>query len=115
MSYRIEVRREALGELEALPAPVRVQARLLVRGLGSHPRPRRARQLRGMQLLPGIPDIYRIWLAARWRIAYAIADEDLLVRILQIRRREDLDFQPLSSEILERGAGYGSENLPAGH
>ena len=114
MSYRIEVRRDALHELEALPAAVRAQARLLIQALGSHPRPGRARQLRGMQLLLGMPDIYRIWLAARWRIAYAIADEDLLIRILQIRRREDVDFQPLSSEILESGAGYGSEISPGG-
>ena len=66
MSYRIEVPPPVQKEIMALPGYVRAQARLLIRALGENPRPSRAKELRGK------PDIYRIWLARRWRIAYEV-------------------------------------------
>jgi mRNA-degrading endonuclease RelE of RelBE toxin-antitoxin system len=34
-------------------------------------------------------------LAGRWRIAYAVDDELLVVLILRVRRKEDIDYPSL--------------------
>lgn len=70
MSYQIKVPPEVRKEIKDLPGHVRAQARQLISALGENPRPSRAKELRGK------PNIYRIWLAGRWRIAYEIDDED---------------------------------------
>ena len=89
MSYRVEVPPEVRKETKALPGHVRAQARQLIRALGENPRPSRAKELRGK------PNIYRIWLAGRWRVAYEIDDELRLIRILRVRRKERIDYESL--------------------
>jgi mRNA-degrading endonuclease RelE of RelBE toxin-antitoxin system len=69
VSYQIKVPPEVRKEIQDLPGHVRAQARQLIRALGQNPRPARAKELRGK------PNIYRIWLAGRWRMAYEIDDE----------------------------------------
>ena len=91
MSYRIEVPPEARKEIKALPGHVRAQARQLIRALGENPCPSRAEELRGK------PNIYRIWLARRWRIAYEVDDELKRIRILRVRRKEQIDYKSLGS------------------
>ena len=108
MSYRIEIRRPAIRELKALPGYVCAQARKMIRALGAQPRPSRAQELRGK------PDIYRIWLAGRWRSAYQVDDESRQVLVLRIRRKEDIDYESLSSEIHQSVAVYGSDSATSG-
>ena len=89
MSYHVEIARPAQIEIKALPAHVRAQLRQLINSLKEIPRPARAKELRDK------PNIYRLWLARRWRIAYVI-DEDLrLVRVLRVRRKETIDYETL--------------------
>lgn len=52
-------------------------------------RPSRAKELRDQ------PNIYRIWLAGRWRIAYEIDEELERIRILRVRRKEQIDYGSL--------------------
>jgi mRNA-degrading endonuclease RelE of RelBE toxin-antitoxin system len=73
----------------ALPGYARAQARQLIRALAENPRPSRAKELRGKS------DIYRIWLARRWRIAYAIDDTLRVVRILRVHTKERIDYDSL--------------------
>ena len=89
MSYRIEVPPEVRKEIKSLPGYVRAQARQLVRALGDTPRPSRAKELRGK------PNIYRIWLTGRWRIAYEIDDDLKRIRILRVRPKEQIDYESL--------------------
>ena len=89
MSYRTKINPEAWAEIRALPGYVRAQARKLIDRLANEPRPSRARELRGK------PNIYRIWLAAKWRIAYEVIDEDFCVHVLRVRRKEDIDYESL--------------------
>lgn len=89
MSYRIEVPPPVQKEIMALPGYVRAQARQLIRALGENPRPSRAKELRGK------PDIYRIWLARRWRIAYEVDDDLQHVRILRVRSKEQINYEGL--------------------
>ena len=87
MSYRVEVPPEVRKEIKALPGHVRAQARQLIRALGENPHPSRAKELRGK------PNIYRIWLAGRWRVAYEIDDELERIRVLRVRRKERIDYE----------------------
>jgi len=91
VSYRVEVPPGVRKEIKTLPGHVRAQARQLIRALGEHPRPSRAKELRGK------PNIYRIWLAGRWRVAYEVDDEVRRIRILRVRRKERIDYESLGS------------------
>ncbi|MEJ5198503.1 MAG: type II toxin-antitoxin system RelE/ParE family toxin [Anaerolineae bacterium] len=86
MSYRIEISPSAQREIRQLPGYVRAQAIQLIDALGQNPRPVRARELRDRE------NIFRIWLAGRWRIVYAVDDELQVVLILRVRRKEDIDY-----------------------
>ena len=88
MSYQIEISPSARQEIRALPAYVRAQALQLIDELGRNPRPARAKELQDRQ------NIYRIWLAGRWRIVYAV--DDALIVVTRWRGRAD------ASAALER-------------
>jgi mRNA-degrading endonuclease RelE of RelBE toxin-antitoxin system len=89
VSYRIELAPTVAKELLALPGHVSAQARLLLRALVEDPRPARAKELRDK------PNICRIWLAARWRIAYEVDDAEQRIRILRIRPKTQIDYDSL--------------------
>ena len=91
MSYRIEVAPPARKELRSLPGSIRAQALRLIEALALDPRPVRAKQLRDK------PDIYRIWLAGRWRIAYEVDDELRVIRVLRVRSKDRIDYGDIPS------------------
>ena len=92
MSYQIEISPEARKEIRALAGYVRAQARQLLEALAENPRPPRAKELRGK------PNIYRIWLAGHWRVAYEVDDELKRIRVLRVRRKEQIDYESLETE-----------------
>ena len=63
----------------------------MFRLLKDNPKPSRVKELRGK------PDIFRIWLAGRWRIAYQVDDAQQVVVILRVRLKEDIDYDSLGS------------------
>ncbi|MBE2232494.1 MAG: type II toxin-antitoxin system RelE/ParE family toxin [Anaerolinea sp.] len=87
MSYQIEITPAARREIRALPGYVRSQAIQLIEELSRDPRPARAIELRDRE------NILRIWLAGRWRIIYEVDDELVIVLILRVRRKEDIDYR----------------------
>jgi mRNA-degrading endonuclease RelE of RelBE toxin-antitoxin system len=89
VTYRVEVAPPVRQELRQLPGSVRAQAVRLIDALADDPRPLRAQELRGK------PQVYRIWLAGRWRIAYQIDDDRRVLRILRVRRKDDIDYETL--------------------
>jgi len=89
VSYHIEIPPVVQNEIKALPGHVRAQARQLIGALGQNPRPSRAKELRGK------PNIYRIWLAGRWRVAYEVNDGLQRIRILRVRLKDDIDYDSL--------------------
>ncbi len=105
MSYRIELVPAARAEIRALPGYVRAQALELLAALGREPRPPRARLLPSSANLPG-SDIYRIWLAGRWRVAYEIDEDSRRVLVLCLRRKERIDYDPLPSWMHDSGADF---------
>jgi mRNA-degrading endonuclease RelE of RelBE toxin-antitoxin system len=86
VSYQIEISPSAHQEIRDLPAYVRAQALQLIDELGRNPRPARAKELQDRQ------NIYRIWLAGRWRIVYAVDDALIVVLIIRVPRKEDIDY-----------------------
>jgi mRNA interferase RelE/StbE len=86
VSYQLEFSPSARQEIRALPGHVRAQAIKLLDELAENPRPARAKQLRNHE------NIFRIWLAGRWRIVYAVDDEIITVLVLRVRRKEDIDY-----------------------
>ena len=92
MDCHIDLSTLAKEEIRDLPGYVRAQARQLINELTKNPRPPRAKELRGK------PNIYRIWLAGRWRIAYEIDDTARLIRILRVRSKEQIDYASIEAE-----------------
>lgn len=89
MSYQVRLAPSARKEIRDLPASVRSQALDLIAELGENPRPPRAKKLRDQE------NIYRIWLAGRWRIVYAVDEDVVTVLILRVRRKQDIDYPSL--------------------
>ena len=89
MSYRIEVSREAKDEILGLPGHIRAQARQLIKELGQNPVPSRAKELQGK------PNLYRIWLAGNWRIAYEVDRQFNRIRILRVGEKKHIDYKSL--------------------
>ena len=92
MSYRIETAPGVGAEIKALPGYVKAEARRIIAQLAHGPYPPRTQELRG------ISGVYRIWLVGRWRIVYAVDESQQLVRILRVRRKEQIDYARLGSQ-----------------
>ena len=92
MDYHIDLSTPAKQEIRDLPGYVRALARQLINELAKNPRPPRSKELRDK------PNIYRIWLAGRWRIAYEVDDESRVIRILRVRSKEQIDYESLESD-----------------
>jgi len=108
VSYRIEITRIARSDIRRLSGYLRVQASSLISALAREPRPPRAKELRDE------PEIYRIWLAGRWRVAYEVEDGDRRVLILRVRSKDRIDYDSLPSWMNEAVAGYDTANVVAG-
>jgi mRNA interferase RelE/StbE len=89
VKYRIDVEQPARKEIKDLPGYVRAQATALIDALADDPRPPRAKELLGK------PNIYRLWLAGRWRIIYEISEDAKVISILRVRRKERIDYESL--------------------
>ncbi len=81
-SYRVEIKRSAAKELEALPAKDRRRIVSKISALASNPRPTGSEKLSGQEK-------YRLRQGA-YRILYAIEDEVQLVTVVKIGRRRDV-------------------------
>ncbi len=77
--YEVRYLREALDELKALPAYVRSPTRRTIGALRGNPYPSKAKELD-----MGIKNIYRIWIAGTWRLAYHVDGEEHIVTILAV-------------------------------
>ncbi len=82
MAYRIEIDRQALKALAALPKKVQRQIAQRIDALAEEPFPPEARQIKGQD------DIWRIR-SGSYRIAYTVRQKVLCVLILRIGDRKD--------------------------
>lgn len=89
VNYQLEISPEAQREIKALPGYVRTQALQLLETIRANPRLVRTKELEGK------PDFYRIWLAGKWRIVYRVVDELVLISVIRVRRKEQIDYARL--------------------
>lgn len=89
MSYTLRLTAPAKREVDALPGAIRTQFKQIGKSLEIEPRSHRAKELRGK------PNIYRVWLAGKWRIVYSIDDELQLVLILRVRLKDEIDYNSI--------------------
>ncbi len=101
MSYLIEIAPPARSDVRQLSAYLRGQVLSLVGALAREPRPARAKRLREA------PEIYRIWLACRWRIAYEVDEEEQRLIVLRVRDKDRFAFDSLTW-MSESEVDYGS-------
>ena len=81
-NYRIEIKRSAVKELEAVPAKDRRRITTKIQALAGNPRPAGCEKLSGH-------DKYRIR-QGNYRILYTIADDVLVVTVIKIGDRRDV-------------------------
>ena len=82
MPYRIEIDRQALKVLAALPKKVQRQIATRIDALAEEPFPADARQVKGQE------DIWRLR-SGSYRIAYAVRQNILLILVLRVGDRKD--------------------------
>jgi len=87
MSYRVEISPDAQEEIKALSGYVRAEALKLLHSLGENPRLPRAKELRDK------PNVYRLWLAKKWRLVYRVEEDPKRVLVLRVRRKELIDYE----------------------
>jgi len=81
-NYRLEIKRSAAKELEALPAKDRARVAARIQALAEDPRPAGAEKLSGQER-------YRVR-QGDYRILYEIHDEVLVVIVVKIGNRRDV-------------------------
>ena len=81
-SYRIEIKRSAVKELEAIPAKDRRRITTKIQALAGTPHPAGCEKLSGH-------DKYRIR-QGNYRILYTIEDDVLVVTVIKIGDRRDV-------------------------
>lgn len=93
MSYQVKLNGAARKEVQNLAAYVRAQALRAFKNLAVNQRPSGSKELRDK------PNVYRIWLAGRWRIVYEIDDDAQLVIILRVRLKDDIDYDSVEPTL----------------
>lgn len=91
--YRVYITPAAWREVKHLPGNMRQRVRKAVDGLRENPRPSRSKPLQ----VSGIAAEVRRIRMDRWRIVYAIVEEDQAVDVLAVRKRPPYDYGDLES------------------
>jgi mRNA interferase RelE/StbE len=91
--YAVFVAPGAWKEMKGLPGNVRQRVRRAVDALAANPRPHRSRMLDVPDLWP---ELHRLRLD-RWRIVYAISEEERVVDVLAVRKRPPYDYGDLEN------------------
>lgn len=86
--YTVYVAPEALREIRVLPGHMRQRVRRTVDALARNPRFPKRKKLDVPEL---DPQLFRVRLD-RWRIVYAVTEEDRTVDVLAVRRRPPYDY-----------------------
>ena len=84
MRYRVQVKRSVQRVLGQLPAPARDALVTAIDGLADNPRPP------GTKKLEGIPGLYRLRVASRYRIVWSINDKASEVLVVLAGARKDV-------------------------
>ena len=94
MTYTVYVLPRVLQEIKSLPGNVRHRVKRTLNDLAAHPRPANSLELSDAGTpRPGVK-LHRIRIE-KWRIIYAIDDEEMIVDVLAVRQRPPYDYEDL--------------------
>ncbi len=96
--YTVYVTPQALREIKGLPGHIRQRVKRAIDGLEDEPRPANSREIRAPEHLT--VELRRIRLD-RWRIVYAISEDDKFVDVLAVRKRPPYDYGDLEALLAE--------------
>ena len=97
--YTVYVIPRAWREMKNLPGNMRLRVRRAVDCLADDPRPAGSKQLDTPDLEPRL---YRLRLN-RWRIVYAISEQECAIDVLAVRKRPPYDYGDLEDLVIEVG------------
>jgi mRNA interferase RelE/StbE len=95
--YGIYVVPQAWDEIKDLPGHIKTQVRQQVSSLASIPRPSSSKRLN----LPDAPYELRRVRIDRWRVVYAITEENATIDILAVRKRPPYDYGDLAEVLAQ--------------
>jgi mRNA interferase RelE/StbE len=91
--YNVYVVPAAWKEIKNLPGHMRQRVRKAIRALAEDPRPAKGKALE----VPDVASEVRRLRLDRWRIVYAIAEDDEVVDVLAVRKRPPYDYGDLEA------------------
>ena len=89
----MHVTRDAWNEIKNLPGNMRQRVRKAIDALADDPRPPKSKALD----VADVPAEVRRLRIERWRIVYAVSDDELLVDVLAVRKRPPYNYEDLAS------------------
>jgi mRNA interferase RelE/StbE len=97
--YKVYVTPQALREINTLPGNIRQRVRRAIGELADDPRSLESKAL-------NVPDLdrelFRLRLD-RWRIVYTVAEADMTVDVLAVRKRPPYDYGDLEALLKDIG------------
>ena len=91
--YTVFVTPTAWAEMKELPGHLRQRVRRAVKGLAEEPRPASSKQLITTEVAQ---ELRRLRLD-KWRIVYAVTENDRVVDVLAVRKRPPYDYGDLTA------------------
>ncbi len=95
--YAVYVTPQAWKEIKALPGHVRQRVKRAVDRLATDPRPTRSKRLAAAALKS---ELHRLRMD-RWRLVYAIWEQEQAVDVLAVRKRPPYDYGDLEKLLAE--------------
>lgn len=97
ITYSVYVLPSAWAEIRALPGDMRQRVRRAIRQLKTSPRPAESRSLE----YGYVPYELRRIRLDRWRVIYAIHDDDGVIDVIAVRKRPPYDYGDLSQLLTQ--------------
>jgi mRNA interferase RelE/StbE len=91
--YTVFVTPDAWTEIKDLPGHLRQRVRRAVKSLAEEPRPRSSKRL----ITAEVKREFRRLRLDKWRIVYAIIEDDQAVDVLAVRKRPPYDYSDLTT------------------
>lgn len=95
--YSVHITPEALSEIKDLPGHMRQRVKRAIDALADNPHPPDSKALH-------VPDIeFEVWRLRldKWRIVYAVTEEDKAVDVLAVRKRPPYDYGDLEKLLAD--------------
>ena len=99
--YKIYLAPQAYREIKALPGHVRRKVKRAIADLANQPRPSQSKALN----FPGADRESRRLRLDKWRVVYAVSEDEQTVSILAVRKRPPYDYHDLLDLLAGKAAG----------